>query len=242
MGKWVGVGAALVVAMGAQSASAVELFFDNFNAEGGAPSNTTLNYNSFANFTVEDGTVDLIGTPNVYGLTGDIKYVDLDGSTDDAGYLLTRDVFSFSAGDTITLNFVASGNQRADIFANGTSDDDDNLFGGFMFTSPVLFSNVMLTGFTSFQTPTLELLGVRPLVGANDPYSTYSISFQADTAGSFRALVGTGSADSVGPLADNFQITASNVVPEPATWAMMIVGFGFAGAMLRRRRPLGLTA
>ena len=31
----------------------------------------------------------------------------------------------------------------------------------------------------------------------------------------------------------NFQITA---VPEPSTWAMMILGFGAAGSMIRRRR------
>ena len=29
-----------------------------------------------------------------------------------------------------------------------------------------------------------------------------------------------------------------SAVPEPATWAMMITGFGLAGAGLRRRRPL----
>lgn len=34
-----------------------------------------------------------------------------------------------------------------------------------------------------------------------------------------------------------FKITA---VPEPSTWAMMIVGFGGAGALLRRRRTPGL--
>jgi hypothetical protein len=34
---------------------------------------------------------------------------------------------------------------------------------------------------------------------------------------------------------DNIAVTA---VPEPATWAMMILGFGAAGAMMRRRRAL----
>lgn len=34
----------------------------------------------------------------------------------------------------------------------------------------------------------------------------------------------------------------SGAVPEPATWALMIGGFGAAGAMLRRRRATGLYA
>ncbi len=34
---------------------------------------------------------------------------------------------------------------------------------------------------------------------------------------------------------DNF---AAAAVPEPATWAMMIMGFGAVGAMVRRRRPV----
>jgi hypothetical protein len=34
----------------------------------------------------------------------------------------------------------------------------------------------------------------------------------------------------------------SNAVPEPATWAMMITGFGLVGATLRRRRVLGVAA
>jgi hypothetical protein len=38
---------------------------------------------------------------------------------------------------------------------------------------------------------------------------------------------------------DNFHLAANGAgVPEPATWAMMIGGFGLAGAMLRRRRTL----
>lgn len=35
--------------------------------------------------------------------------------------------------------------------------------------------------------------------------------------------------------ADNF--TFDTAVPEPTTWALMIMGFGGAGALLRRRRP-----
>ena len=32
--------------------------------------------------------------------------------------------------------------------------------------------------------------------------------------------------------------TPGGVVPEPATWAMMIIGFGAAGSMIRRRKAL----
>ena len=35
---------------------------------------------------------------------------------------------------------------------------------------------------------------------------------------------------------------AADLVPEPATWAMMVSGFGFAGAALRRRRGTVVTA
>ena len=37
----------------------------------------------------------------------------------------------------------------------------------------------------------------------------------------------------------NFSLTNSGAVPEPATWAMMILGFGFVGAALRTRRSIG---
>ncbi len=35
---------------------------------------------------------------------------------------------------------------------------------------------------------------------------------------------------------------ATGAVPEPATWALMIMGFGAAGAVLRRRRPVAYVA
>lgn len=38
-------------------------------------------------------------------------------------------------------------------------------------------------------------------------------------------------------LLDNVEVAAA-AVPEPTTWALMILGFGFAGSVLRRRRVL----
>jgi hypothetical protein len=53
------------------------------------------------------------------------------------------------------------------------------------------------------------------------------------------AQVGSGGAQS-----DNFVFgeAAQAAVPEPATWALMILGFGSAGAMLRRRHGAALAA
>lgn len=45
--------------------------------------------------------------------------------------------------------------------------------------------------------------------------------------------------DPYGPALDNVSISA---VPEPATWGLMILGFGAIGAFLRRRAPRRTTA
>jgi hypothetical protein len=46
-----------------------------------------------------------------------------------------------------------------------------------------------------------------------------------------------GASDDIGLDNIRFGQSAVAAVPEPATWALMILGFGGAGAMLRRRRP-----
>jgi len=43
--------------------------------------------------------------------------------------------------------------------------------------------------------------------------------------------------DAYGPALDNVSISGG-AVPEPASWAMMIAGFGGVGAMMRRRRAI----
>lgn len=66
----------------------------------------------------------------------------------------------------------------------------------------------------------------------NMEWERVSYSFVADGTEALLRLAST-TGGSYGLAVDNFSISA---VPEPATWAMMIGGFGAAGVTLRRRR------
>lgn len=88
------------------------LFQDNFNTENSGSG--VLNYNSFANWDVTDGTVDLIGNGFYDFYPGNGLYVDLDGSTSNAGILTTKNSFTFQPGVTYVLSFDLGGSQRGD--------------------------------------------------------------------------------------------------------------------------------
>jgi hypothetical protein len=80
-------------------------------------------------------------------------------------------------------------------------------------------------------TPSSEGPIPRPLL-----YSANGESF------TFRVLDGTFGSRAGNSGGVSLDISRVAVVPEPATWAMMIAGFGFAGAALRGRRRRGLLA
>ncbi len=69
--------------------------------------------------------------------------------------------------------------------------------------------------------------------GRNTIWSLKTIDFVAPTANSVLSFSAVGVSDTLGGYVDSIKLTA---VPEPATWAMMIMGFGGIGAVLRRRR------
>ncbi|MBU0801782.1 MAG: choice-of-anchor C family protein [Alphaproteobacteria bacterium] len=75
---------------------------------------------------------------------------------------------------------------------------------------------------------------------ANMGWTNYQYSFVA-TGASTTLSFASQDATSFGAALDNVSVTAA--VPEPATWAMMILGFGLVGGAMRRRRggalPLG---
>ncbi len=84
-------------------------------------------------------------------------------------------------------------------------------------------------------------------VNPGDPFITYltsylpqawvNISNQNNFAVSF-----SGGSDIEGPYAATGTFAAVNIVPEPATWAMLIAGFGLVGFAARRRRTVATIA
>ena len=76
-------------------------------------------------------------------------------------------------------------------------------------------------------------------LGATDWNAYGSNAFNAGV-GDTLLFAAEGESDSLGGYIDN--ITISTAVPEPATWMMMMLGFGGLGALLRRRRTGFATA
>ena len=72
-------------------------------------------------------------------------------------------------------------------------------------------------------------------VGTNWMQQTVTFGVNATSTLSFAAI---GTSDSLGGYLDDIGLTG---VPEPASWAMMIAGFGLVGSAMRRRTRMAVT-
>ncbi len=220
----------------ATSAPAAVVFSDGFEGDSGVPTTALAKWNVV-------GTVDVVNSSNPFGITVSApasgKVVDLDGSPG-PGEIVMKNAFAFNAGDTVKLSFVLGGSQRR--------ADTDAFFTRLIFGGPgsQAFSNGVGTGVLSsvggsgFWAPTLTL---NRNIASTMPFGTSTLSFVAGNAGTIRLAFGTSSRDNVGPLLDNVSLDiAAPPVPEPATWAMMIAGFGLIGGAMRRVRRATRTA
>lgn len=79
------------------------LLNDDFNSENNGVG--ILNYRNLNNWNITDGNIDLIGNGFFDFAPGNGLYLDLDGSTLNAGRIESKSIFSFNPGDTIDLSF-----------------------------------------------------------------------------------------------------------------------------------------
>lgn len=116
------------------------LLQDNFDSE-----TLGLSSPSLTNWTISDGTVDVIGNPNFFDLRpGNGRYLDLDGSSRNAGKITSKTTFSFNPGDFITLQFDLAGSQRSD--SNSVTVSLGSLFSEtFTLSSSVPFGTITRT-------------------------------------------------------------------------------------------------
>ena len=160
-----------------------------------------------ANWTVTSGSVDLVG-PGFFGELCNLgsKCVDLDGSSSDAGVFASL-ALNLTGGVTYTAHYDLAANRR------GAGTDLLTV----MFGSTSALYTLVSTS-------------------ASDPFTTQALSFTPGSTGAYNLSFSTAGGDNIGPLLDNVAVVAAVAVPEPATWAMMIMGFGGVGALMRRRR------
>jgi hypothetical protein len=214
----------------ASPATATEVYSNNFDAENGG--NSALNYNSFNGLTVTDGTVDLVRSGD-YGIAcagGGGSCVDLDGSTSNSG-LTSSNSFAFGAGDRVSLSWLFSGNQRqlpADSF-NVRFGLDSVTSGTYGFNSSVFGS---FSGAFSNDALSVSIAGIQP----DFAFTDFEFYFVADNPGAVTFSFEDFGNDNIGIVIDDVSLNIGGAVPEPSTWAMMILGFGAVGAAARRRK------
>jgi PEP-CTERM motif len=76
--------------------------------------------------------------------------------------------------------------------------------------------------------------------GSGTVWNQQFVNFSLGAPGTLRfAAIGT--SNTLGGYLDDLRLEAVTGVPEPATWALMILGFGLLGTSMRRRQRVGVS-
>ncbi|WP_293403470.1 PEPxxWA-CTERM sorting domain-containing protein [Phenylobacterium sp.] len=144
-------------------------------------------------------------------------------------------VSNTTAGDLYGFNVTAGGSQWLG-FPNGTLtfnfDQISHAFGFYATGVQSAFGATIQVNYNNGSSQTFDLAA-----NANGGASYFGFT---DAQGFNSITISRPGSDAWG--VDNVTYGVGSAVPEPATWAMMITGFGLAGTALRRRRSLALAA
>jgi hypothetical protein len=160
------------------------------------------------------------------GKTLEFEYVYPDLSTD---LVAPQDIVGGGPGETIFIGSdmtVTLGDQTIT-----TSDDD--FVGGYY--NPTAFNGLHIWDAHNAVAP---FTSVSLLHNDYPGFDMSRVTFDADNI----FINFTGLNFTVSPSVLALQVNGAGGVPEPAAWALMIAGFGLAGATLRRRRAIGAAA
>ena len=227
--------------LSAGSAGAVTNLAQNGGFETAVPANGELGFNTaVANWSVPavpnsyvfifaPGTADTTGSVGAGGTVklwgpGDGSANGLTTSPDGGNFVgadpdyrdgkLTQTINGLTAGNIYTVAFDYAGGQQMGR-TGPTTEGWQVGFGSDAPQTTAMLSNASM-GFTGWQTATFK--------------------FKADGASDVLSFLAVGGPSSTLPpfaLLDGVSVTS---VPEPATWAVMLVGFGAMGGAIRARR------
>jgi hypothetical protein len=170
-----------------------------------------------------------------------VEFEDLSGTgliADGYGGINWNDNFSFY--DTAEAPFTPNSGSTV-AFSNYAKTEPGTQFTqAFSFASPVLFEGAYFSGNPFTLALDYYLGGVR--VGGIAIVTSATPTFLAGLPTAVDEVRVTGNTGNWVMDDVTYETVVPSAVPEPATWAMMIAGFGLAGAAARRRRPAAALA
>lgn len=146
------------------------------------------------------------------------KFVEADGL---AAYssAITQNITGLIVGQVYTLTFYqAAGQQQG--FKGPTTERWKVVFG----TDTQLSSQFSL-----------------PEAGVG-PWQAQTMTFTAHATQQVLSFLALGTPDGQPPISFLDGVSLQGAVPEPATWALLMIGFGMVGVAVRRRKPASLAA
>jgi len=180
------------------------LFSENFDAENAG--NGATNYDSFAQFSVPVGDVDLVGNGFADFFPGNGLYVDLDGTGPMAGTLLSKDRFSLVAGEKYRIQFDLA--------------NSDDRFGGTV--NENMLTVIVGNYFEEFTRNNLQA------------FETITRVFTADDDGNASLIFEHTGGDQLGILLDNISLVAVPI--PGVLWLFGVCTLGIARGTLRARK------